>query len=395
VLNLLWASAVCPFPPQGGNHQRHYHLLAAVGKRHRITLLYPSTGTAVPPELSELCEVVHPIVAQRAPSTRLSRIVRRLGGHPDCIVPPAIDDMIARATELGRTAQYDAAIGALGVSQAAYAANARLTVIDEQNIEGDLYAQLFRGERWSSRKLARWHDAMLVDRFERRAVQRADVVTVCSDADRRVVSTRLSRRDEPVLVPNGVSTEFVSFSGEPRDRNRIVMVGGMSYAPNVDGAVYLVREVMPKIWARRPETILELVGSNPAPEVVALKEPRIHVTGTVEDTRPYLRRAAVEVVPLRSGGGTRLKILEAMAAGIPLVSTRRGAEGLHVEDGVELVLADTADTIAEGVLALLADESRARTIAAAARARVVNEYDWRMIGERFAAELERRVHAAR
>src|SRR5439155_21240770 len=158
-------------------------------------------------------------------------------------------------------------------------------------------------------------------------------------------------------IPTGVNIEYFSPS-EPRPSHGadLVFVGSMDWLPNVDGVQYFVREVLPSIRRRRPECTLAIVGRTPPPTVIQLAEdPRIHVTGTVADIRPYLWGSAVAIVPLRIGGGTRLKIYEAMAARIPVVSTSVGAEGLVVNPPENIRIVDTPQDFADQCLELLGD----------------------------------------
>jgi glycosyltransferase involved in cell wall biosynthesis len=156
----------------------------------------------------------------------------------------------------------------------------------------------------------------------------------------------------------------------------------MDYHANIDAVLYFAREIWPELHRARPELRFVIVGSRPAPSVVALaREPGISVTGMVETVQPYYENALEVVVPLRVGSGTRLKVLEAMAAGVPVVSTRLGAEGLDVTGGEHLALADTPPEFASTVLRLANNESEWRRIAAAGREVVRSKYDWPMIGE--------------
>ncbi|HVF91170.1 MAG TPA: glycosyltransferase, partial [Blastocatellia bacterium] len=164
-------------------------------------------------------------------------------------------------------------------------------------------------------------------------------------------------------------------------RNRVVFVGSMDYHANVDAAVCFAREAWPALRERNPELVFTIVGRNPAPEVRALARiPGVEVTGTVGDVRPYYRDALAEVVPLRIGGGSRLKILEAMAAGVPVVSTRLGAEGLAVIDDRNILLADSAEGQRRAILSLFEDRALWQRLAHEGRVLVRSRYDWSAIG---------------
>ena len=155
--------------------------------------------------------------------------------------------------------------------------------------------------------------------------------------------------------------------------------------PNIDGAVWFTAEVLPRLRRRYPDCSVALVGRKPTAVVTALaaKDPRIHVTGTVPDVRPWLHGSKVSVVPLRVGGGTRLKIYEAMAAGVPVVSTAIGAEGLDVTDGETIRLGDSAEAFAEACADLLDNAQARRRMAENARSMVAERYSWEAVTDVF------------
>ena len=164
----------------------------------------------------------------------------------------------------------------------------------------------------------------------------------------------------------------------------------MDWLPNEDAMLYFAREVLPHIRRDEPDTTLSIVGRAPTPAVRRLaSEPGIEVTGRVEDVRPHIADAAVYVVPLRIGGGTRLKIFEAMAMGKAVVSTTIGAEGLPVTAGQDIVIADEPEPFAHAVVQLIRDEDARRRLATAARRLVVDHYDWSAVAQDFERALER------
>jgi glycosyltransferase involved in cell wall biosynthesis len=173
----------------------------------------------------------------------------------------------------------------------------------------------------------------------------------------------------------------------------LLYIGAMSWSPNVSAVQFLAQHVIPEVRSRVPDTRLRIVGRDPAPEVLALRGlPGVEVMGSVPDVIPYLREAHVLAVPLAAGGGTRLKILEAFAAGLPVVSTPVGCEGLPVVDGEHLVTAERA-RFAEAVLHLLADPTRGKRLAAAARELVRERFDWETVGAAACAAVDAAVSA--
>jgi glycosyltransferase involved in cell wall biosynthesis len=192
------------------------------------------------------------------------------------------------------------------------------------------------------------------------------------------------------VIPNGVDTNYYSTkeiaeacrrTGQYDSKRTILFVASMDYHANIDAAAWFWRAAWPEIARNHPDIHFTIVGRDPAPEVRALASDRIHVTGTVDDVRSFYASAIAAVVPLRSGSGTRLKILEAMAAGVPVVSTRMGAEGIEAEDDVHLLLADSGQEIAAAVRRIVSSAETRTRLSQAARALVCGGYDWSVIGK--------------
>jgi glycosyltransferase involved in cell wall biosynthesis len=196
--------------------------------------------------------------------------------------------------------------------------------------------------------------------------------------------------DECLVVPNGVDDQFFQRSplseAEPMS---IVFTGAMRYQPNADAAVYFVRRVWPLIRDLVSPATFTIVGADPPEEVVRLGErSAVGVTGSVEDVRPWLRSASAVVVPLLSGGGTRLKILEAFASGRPVVSTSVGASGLDVVDDKHLLIADRPTDIAQSLVSLLRDRSKAQALTENAYQLMQANYRWSTIVDRLYARYQ-------
>jgi sugar transferase (PEP-CTERM/EpsH1 system associated) len=224
-------------------------------------------------------------------------------------------------------------------------------------------------------------------RHEARTLARFDGVLAVSDVDRATFARLYpgAIREPAHVVATGVDTEYFAPSpGDPQSR-QLVFTGSMDWLPNEDAMLFFCREVLPLIRAEEPGVRLSIVGRAPTPSVKKLAAGAgIEVTGVVDDVRRHVRSAAVYVVPLRIGGGTRLKIFEAMSMGKAVVSTTVGAEGLPVENGVHLLVADEPDAFARAVVGLLRDADRRGRLEEAARALVVERYDWSAV----AGELE-------
>jgi glycosyltransferase involved in cell wall biosynthesis len=186
---------------------------------------------------------------------------------------------------------------------------------------------------------------------------------------------------DAVSVPTGVDLDYFRRPADPPHAADLVFIGSMDWLPNSDGVNYFVREVLPLIWRRKPDCTLAVVGRSPSSQMLALakEDSRIQVTGTVPDVRPWLWGASVSIVPLRIGGGTRLKIYEAMAAGTATVSTSIGAEGLDVTSPANIRLADTPQVFADECLTLLQDAVQRQAVAAEALKLVTSRFSWDVI----------------
>ena len=223
-------------------------------------------------------------------------------------------------------------------------------------------------------------------RFEEAALARFDLVLAVSDADRRTFSRLYpgSLRTPVHIVQTGVDTSYFRPSSEAPERAHLVFTGSMDWLPNEDGMLFFCREILPRIRRAEPDVTLSIIGRAPTPAVRRLADEHgIEVTGRVDDVRPHVGRGSVYVVPLRIGGGTRLKIFEAMSMGKAVVSTTIGAEGLPVTDGQDIVIADRPEAFADATVRLIRNNEQRRALERAARRLMADRYDWSAVAEDF------------
>lgn len=274
-------------------------------------------------------------------------------------------------------------------------------VADWHNVESELMARYAARTSNPAKRLVALRTAQLLKKAEQKLLSEADVHLVVSEREKTLLKQRAPQA-EIYVVPNGVDAsgfEGVAterFAGGTAARKNVLYVGSMDYHANVDAVTWFAREIWPLVAIQFPELVFTVVGRNPGPSVRALASSNIRVTGSVDDVKPYYATAAAVVVPLRVGSGTRLKILEAMAAGVPVVSTKLGAEGLDAMDGLELLIADTPDSIATALARLLRNSAEAQALADAGKALVSKQYDWPLIGKRLYEihnELYLRTHS--
>ncbi|HEX6986721.1 MAG TPA: glycosyltransferase family 4 protein [Planctomycetaceae bacterium] len=256
-------------------------------------------------------------------------------------------------------------------------------VLFEHNVEAEIFKRHAEaGGSWPRRRYMRhqWHK---MRRFEAEAGRQFDAVVAVSERDRRIFEEEYGWRHVRT-IDTAVDTEFYRPAAEPEREGRVVFVGSLDWLPNVDGTEFFVRQVWPLIRRARPDATLQIVGRNPLPAVRRLAdEPAVEVVPDVPDTRPHLAEAAVVVVPLLTGGGTRLKIFEAMAMGKSIVSTSLGAEGLVFESGRHLELADDPESFASRTVELLSDADRRRRMGEAARDHVVRNFSAEAVARQF------------
>lgn len=234
--------------------------------------------------------------------------------------------------------------------------------------------------------LRRWYFKRQAERmfhWERRICQAVAQVVAVSPQDATLMQELFGV--EASYVPTGVDVDYFHRPDAADAKVDLVFVGSMDWMPNIDGVHYFVREVMPFIWQKKPDCTVAIVGRTPSASIRALadREARIQVTGTVPDIRPWLWEAKLSIVPLRIGGGTRLKIYESMAAGTPVVSTRVGAEGLDVSDPSNIRLADTPSEFANQCLELLENPEERERIADEAHDMVTRQFSWSIITAEF------------
>ncbi len=232
-------------------------------------------------------------------------------------------------------------------------------------------------ERARPRTLPRVVRARAAALAERDALHRFDAITTVADADASRLR-RLAPAARIVVVPNGVDADrFKPVSGAREHPGRVIFVGAMSYPPNVAAVSFFADHVMPRIRAQEPAAVLQVVGRDPSSAVRALgKRPDVEVTGEVDDVRPYISAAPVVVIPMVSGSGIKNKLLEALAMGRAVVTTRLGMEGMPIQDGLHALVADEPEAFAEAVLQLMRDPDERRRLGTAARQLVERVYTW-------------------
>ena len=263
-------------------------------------------------------------------------------------------------------------------------------VIFTHNVEAQIWKRHFQVSKPGLWKAVAWREFKTMDAMERRYLRLADGVLTVSENDKTQFSEFVPR-ERLAVIPTGVDIDYFRPQAEGPRPNTLVFTGSMDWTPNQDAILYFAEAILPKIQKELGDASLWVVGRKPSERLkeLARKLPGIHVTGAVDDIRPYIARSAVYVVPIRIGGGTRIKIYEAMAMGKPVVSTTVGAEGLPVENGRDLFLEDDPERFAAVVVQLLRSPRLSRQLGEAARRLVETSYSWAAVAGELAETLER------
>ncbi len=394
-MNLLFISPRECWPPTSGARLRDFYLARHLARRSTLTYVaLHQSGDPYPDDVPSSAGFSRYIVLTRGRGYTPSKLLRgMLGPLPVTILNYYSPHIAAKLAGILADGRFDAVqlesthlFGYLPVIQAD--SHRPIVLADWHNIESELMRRYGANAPDLPHRLVARRTAHLIERAENRLLAACDVHTVASARERQKLAERVPAANLHV-IPNGVDIEYFADSAIAAARQHdspahpeILYVGSMDYHANIDAMLWFAREIWPELERSVPALSLTIAGRRPTPEIQALASPRIAVTGTVDDVRPFYARAAAVIVPLRVGSGTRLKILEAMAAGVPVISTTRGAEGLDVEHGRHILLADTPQEFAAAVRNLLASPETAARLAADARNLVRQVYDWAILGER-------------
>jgi glycosyltransferase involved in cell wall biosynthesis len=379
-----------------GFPKRNAYLLRSLCEAHRVTLLIVTDDPAGEGRKVEALglrlESVHTAPAPHRAYKRALQAVSIPLRQPSVMLrhsPPAAGRAI-RA--LLASKPFDAV-----VFQSATLANHRLppgarVVIDEHNLEYELMERSAEQAMSAARRLHYTLEAAALKTAELGLLRRADLVSVTSERERRRLEELLPGA-HVVVTPNGVDCEAFAPDRERLEtRGRVIFTGSMDYHPNEQAAHYFAEAIWPRVLANIPEATWYLVGARPPASFKRLAAlPGVTVTGEVPQTQPYLGEAAVAVAPLLVGGGTRLKILEALAMEKAVVTTSLGCEGLDVVPGEHLLVADEPDAFAEAVTRLLQDDGLRARLGVGGRQLVERAYSWSWSGRSFARAVERLI----
>lgn len=410
-MRILWLKSDLLLPLDKGGKLRTWHLMRQLAKHHAITFLSFADPGQPADDVDGMKEVATEVITiprtdprKGTPAFYLDAARHVFGARPYAVAKYASHAYRTAVTQaLARTAFDLVVCDFLPPVVNLPDTLPCPSVLFTHNVEAEIWRRHAETAGNAPKHLlyGMQHRRMLA--FERDALARFDGVLAVSDTDRETFARLYpgAARQTIHVVPTGVDTEFFAPSralaegASPARSRTLVFTGSMDWLPNEDAMLYFVRDILPIIRAEEPDVALSIVGRAPTPAVVRLaSESGVTVTGRVADVRPFMADASVYVVPLRIGGGTRLKIFEAMAMGKAVVSTTVGAEGLPIVPGEHLLVGDEPRTFARHVVRLLRDLDKRRSLEREARALVLARYDWSVVAEDLDQALMRFAHQA-
>ena len=399
-MRILFLSTWFPSPPDNGSKLRVYNLLRALAQRNQVTLLSFAFDTArpdAPGELADWCHEIHVVAADPFAVNQTGTLRTFLSSRPVASRPlPSMSQQVAGVLS-GQV--FDAVISSTDVmvDYALHAPPGPVRILEEHNNMTRWAWERFEEAGGAVQRTRRWLSWQKSRQYEARTYSGFDLITMVSEVDRRATLNTLGNRGPRVeVVPNGVDSTYNCPDLDAPLPNTLVYNGSLAYGANYDAVRWFLAEAYPRLKAHVPDVTLAVTGSIKGVDLAGLAlDDTVRLTGYVDDVRIPVSQATVCIVPIRQGGGTRLKILEAMALGTPVVATSKGAEGLDVVDGEHLLLADAPELFSVRTAELLSNPDLRHRLAANARRLVEAHYDWQAIGQHFVDLVEETVAAHR
>jgi polysaccharide biosynthesis protein PslH len=389
-MRILWVKIGGLWPSTAGGRIRSLEILSCLSRRHQVTLLTTHGPDDDPAGLVRRLPHCHrvvsvPFVAPRLGSAPFAFALARswLSSLPVDLWRWRVAAVRDQVRALVADGAADICVADFLVAVPNISRSRVPLVLFEHNVEYVIWRRL------AALEVRPWRRALLeiewrkVRRAERAACYKADLTIAVSEEDRRRLEA-LAPSGRCVAIPTGVDIAYFKPCGRPEVPNRLVFTGSMDWHPNEDAILHFSEAILPRIRAQIPDVTVTVVGRSPSARLRAIAERvGIVVTGTVDDVRPYIDEAAVYIVPLRAGGGTRLKIFEALAMGKAVVSTTVGAEGLAVTPDGDISIADEPAEFARAVIALLHEPARRHALGQAGRLLVSTRYCWEQVASHF------------
>lgn len=384
-MRVVFISWWWPYPADNGSRLRIYNLLRQLASQHEVILLsFAEDDEATDEQIAHLhsfCEQVEAIPKTWFQPNSLKALAGFASPWPRSLIDSYSPQMAARVRHYCESSAVDCVI-ASQVDTLRYLACAPYIPAILEEVEVTRYYNRVAGAAGKSAFRARL-TLFKVEQMLRVALQRGVWLTVVSEAERELIWRIAPEAAQVAVIPNGVDTRLHAPAITPPEPNTLIYPGAVTYSANDKAVRYFITEVLPLVHEQIPEATFTVTGGTGSVDVRDLQaQPGVRFTGYLPDIAPAVQSAWVTVVPLTDGGGSRLKILESMALGTPVISTSKGAEGLQVHPGEDILIADEPQPMADTICELLRNPQRRDQLARAGRILVEREYDWDIIGNR-------------
>lgn len=408
MMKVLWFSHIVPYPETGlGVLQRSYHLVRELARSHEVYLLAfvqrkiifdllgdVEEGLQTAREhLGQYCARVEflPIPSEGSPSGQMWLAARSLAGaHPYTIRWLRSDHAREIATQWSASIDFDVVhFDTLSLAPYRVLFTRTAKSLDHHNIESEMMLRRARIERHPLKRLYFWQEGLRLRRYERRVCPQFDLNITCSPLDTERLQS-VAPGVKVTEVPNGVDTGYFRSSGERVRPLSLVFAGNLSWYPNAAAMLFFADKVWPALKKELPAVTIDVIGGNPPPALLtlAMRDENFRVHGFVPDVRPYIGGAALYVCPIMDGGGTKLKILDALSMGKPIVAHPIACEGIGVRDGHDVVFAREPSEFVRSIVTLLETPERREQMSVNARSLAESTYSYVRIGRKLASELE-------
>lgn len=381
-MRVLAISSWWPEPADNGSRQRIAQLLGALTREHEVHLVTLTQQPVTPEQHARLCERCASVAVwpEQRWTPRRRELIKSVWHAEPASVRATWNPAFAELCERRAAAVQPQIVIAfqLGAAPYAHTLAAEARVLEEVELTRPL--EQFSRERRPLRRLRAWLTWYKHRGYVERLLHRFDACTVVSAAEQRAVRALAPAHMPIAIIPNGADVAGASRAGATPEPDTLIYPGALSYDANYDAMLHFVHAILPRIRQERPQVRLRITGRTTTEQQAALAADGVEWSGYVPDVWPLVARTWSEVVPLRLGGGTRLKVLEALALGTPIVSTSKGVEGLELEPERHLLLADAPADFAHATLRLLADPALRTRLAESGRQIVREKYDWQQIG---------------
>lgn len=384
-MKLLHILPYSPVPPTFGGALRVYNLLRQMTKNHEVTLITfgsSSVQNEIHSYFNANIKNIHVLnYSSLSRYKRYGQFFSLFNSKSYSFLGAYRDEMQNLIDNIVTSNQFDIVQTEFPHMASYEIKSDAIKILDAHNVEYLIFKYQFENTSSFIRKVYYKREFQKVFRDEIAACQTNDALLVTSVSDKNTFDKNLP--DMPkFIIPNGVDTNFFTPSNETPEPNALVFTGAMSYIPNSDGILYFLDNIFPLITKSIPDAKLYVVGSMPPKKLISRASKNIIITGYVDDVRPYISRASVYIVPLRMGSGTRLKVLEALSMGKPVVTTNIGCEGIDLNHNETAIIADDPNFFAESVIKLLQNSSLSKRLITNGFELVTKQYDWNVIGEK-------------